>query len=135
MLTSVFRMPSPSASSSHASPMLSLSASSWPEFGTVRQLSYKTNFQTFTFYISEVRYKNLLMIFILVYLCTVPLITYQLFIRKAIDIGVCPTQVSIPSPPDSTLKQSSSSVPVKYSSLNKNLIHHGLTTHSICPSR
>lgn len=37
--TCVFGIPSPSASSSQASPIPSLSASSWPEFGTERQLS------------------------------------------------------------------------------------------------
>lgn len=51
--TSVFRMPSPSASSSQASPIPSLSASSCPELGTVTQLSWSGkkhwgfNIQTF----------------------------------------------------------------------------------------
>lgn len=41
MRTSAFKIPSPSASSSQASPIPSLSASSWPELGTVMQLSWK----------------------------------------------------------------------------------------------
>lgn len=44
--TCVLRIPSPSASSSQASPIPSLSASSWPELGTVRQLSWTTGAET-----------------------------------------------------------------------------------------
>lgn len=44
--TSTLIMPSLSASSSQASPSPSLSASSWPEFGTNTQLSWKTNRKT-----------------------------------------------------------------------------------------
>lgn len=40
--TCMLRIPSPSASSSQASPIPSPSASSWPELGTVRQLSLES---------------------------------------------------------------------------------------------
>lgn len=115
--TCSLRIPSPSASGSHASPFPSLSASSCPEFGTVTQLSWlwKHMIQLFlrqTNYISRASQYRLHCCHS--YLSAIGVSAAKLLVGVAIDVCVFSAEKTISSPPNATLKHTNVAFTTKH---------------------
>lgn len=118
VFTCSLKIPSPSASGSHASPFPSPSASSCPEFGTVTQLSWLWKHKMIQLFLRQTNYISRESQYRLYrchgYLSASGVSAAKLLVRVAVDVCVSSAEKTISSPPNAALKHTNEAFTIKH---------------------